>query len=250
MAALLQSANPGDTLRFKFALLHWCGWQANPATSDDCWPEGGLLTGEHPDLEFLPIMQRRRLSPLARAACASAWRCRQACGDMPSIFFSRHGESRYYFEMLTDLARGEALSPSRFSLSVHNAIGGLYGLQCASRQPYLALAGGGDDVFAGLVEAAGLLLEVPRVLLVAYDQALPEVYLTHIHGPEQTWALAMVLANPGASGSALELCRTPDRSRPPSPDAGYALLQAACSGQLNGSVATRRALWQWRLTLG
>jgi len=250
MAALLHSPDAGNAFRLKLALLHWCAWQASPTQSGDCWPEGVLLTGEQPDLEFLPMMQRRRLSPLARAACATAWRCRQACGDMPSVFFSRHGESSYYFEMLTDLARGEALSPSRFSLSVHNAIGGLFGLQCASRQPYLALAGGGDDVFAGLVETAGLLLEAPRVLLVAYDQALPDVYRTPIQGPEQTWALAMVLANPGVSAPVLELCRTPDRNRPPSPDAGYALLQAASSGQLNGSVATQRALWEWRLTLG
>ncbi len=88
------------------------------------------------------MMQSRRLSPLAGAVSAVAWHSRQQCGDMPAVYFSNHGESQYYFEMLQGIAQGDDVSPSRFSLSVHNAIAGLSSFHSASYLPYVCLAGG------------------------------------------------------------------------------------------------------------
>lgn len=195
---------------------------------------------------FLPMMQRRRLSPLARAACAVAWHGRQAAGDMPTIFFSRHGESQYYFEMLQGMAAGEPVSPARFSLCVHNAIAGLFSYQSQSFLPYVSLAGGTEGLFAAFIEAAGQLQEVPQVMLVCYEQPLPPVYQNYVASPGLTWALAMVLGRAELTGLCLRLSRersTGACSRQPALD----FVRAIVSGRRNGMTALERSAWHWSL---
>ncbi|MDD2759407.1 MAG: beta-ketoacyl synthase chain length factor, partial [Methylomonas sp.] len=200
--------------------------------------------GGSADVDFLPMMQRRRLSPLARGACAVAWHARRAGGDMPVVYFSRHGESRYYFEMLQGMAAGEAVSPSRFSLCVHNAVAGLFSIQSQSHLPYVCLAGGTEELFAAFVEAGGQLLEVPQVMVVCYEQPLPEVYGRYVSSSPMTWALAMVLGREEASGLRLHLAR----NRAVDCNGGSStLIHAIADGLLEGYTALERSLWRWSL---
>ncbi|MCQ8117854.1 beta-ketoacyl synthase chain length factor [Methylomonas rosea] len=232
-----------------FTLKHWCFWQSAPYPNLNNWPDGEILPYNqgNADVGFLPAMQRRRLSPLARAACAVAWRCRNENGDMPSVFFSNHGESQYYFEMLEDLAAGEHVSPSRFSQCVHNAIAGLSSFHSSSYLPYVALAGGSEGPYSVFLEAGGMLLDVPQVLVVWYEQPLPEVYRSYLPGSQTTWALAMTLARPGGAGRQLRLTREPANG-PGLPENGLPnLVQAVVTGQQSGSCRLDRAIWYWRL---
>ena len=240
----------GTKIELSFSLRHWCLWQSEQVSTQQAWPGGQVLPvdGGSADVSFLPMMQRRRLSPLARAACAVAWRCRERAGDMPSVFFTHHGESQYYFEMLQGMAAGEAVSPSRFSLCVHNAIAGLYSLQTGSVLPYVSLAGGTEGLFAAFIEASGLLLEVPQVLVVCYEQPLPEAYRAYLSVENKTWALAMVLARPGASDYCLRLTRevvadldAPDQQQ-------FDLIQAIVSGRQSGFQQLEKSLWHWSLS--
>lgn len=244
--SLAQSLDDGST-RFCFSLRHWCLWQSQAVDSSRAWPGGQVLpyNDGRAEVGFLPMMLRRRLSPLARAACAVAWHARQAAGEMPCIFFSRHGESQYYFEMLENMAQGEAVSPARFSLSVHNAIGGLFGFQVQSFLPYVALAGGNEDLFGVFIEAAGQLQEAPEVMLVCYEQPLPELYRSYLPSPAMSWALAMVLARPDPSANQLTLTRT--NCVTAKPDVGQAsdFLQAILQGQRDGSLSLEHSVWHW-----
>ncbi len=243
--------------RLCFTLGHWCLWQsAAPNTVETrnplpeaCWPDGEVLpcNGGSADVGFLPMMQRRRLSPLARAASAVAWRCQRECGDMPSVFFSSHGESQYYFEMLHGMAGREDVSPSRFSLCVHNAIAGLSSLHSASFLPYVSLAGGTEGMFAAFLEAAGCLLDAPKVLVVWYGQALPEAYQSYIATPETTWALAMVLARAGGPGRQLRLARRPGNGPAADEDGAQSLVQAILEGRRSSLCRLDRSIWRWSL---
>jgi len=247
---LTDSHAAGSTqIALSFSLRHWCLWQSENDLTQNPWPGGQVLPYNegNADVGFLPMMQRRRLSPLARAACAVAWCCREVAGDMPSVFFSSHGESQYYFEMLQDMAVGEPVSPSRFSLCVHNAIAGLYSLQTSSMLPYVCLAGGTEGLFAAFIEASGLLLEVPQVLVVCYEQPLPEVYQAYVSSENRTWALAMVLARPDNPGYRLRLDReavigltSPDRQQ-------INWVQAIANGQRNGICTLEKSRWHWSL---
>lgn len=253
----------GGGIRLDFSLAQWCLWQSWEAPRAEPWPLGEVLPcAGGADVGFLPMMQRRRLSPLARAAVAVAWRCRAGQEDMPTVFCSRHGESRHYFDMLGDLACGAEISPSRFSLSVHNAIAGLDSLLSASFAPYSALAGGEEGMFAGFLEAYGLLAEggSPQVLLVCYEQPLPDAYRAYTHSPEGIWALALRLGR--ADGfprlareasafdtltlSLLRRVKGTEAARP-ADAADTALPQAILAGLRQGECRLERAVWRWSL---
>jgi hypothetical protein len=235
-----------------FTLRHWCFWQSVQAPDTDGWPDGEILPFNqgNADVGFLPALQRRRLSPLARAACAVAWRSHTEHGDMPSVFFSAHGESQYYFEMLEGMADAEPVSPSRFSQCVHNAIAGLSSVHSASYLPYVALAGGTEGLFSAFLEAGGSLLEAPQVLLVCYDQALPEIYRSYLPDCRTTWALGMTLARAGEVGRQLRLTREPaaDCCALTASDQGLPnMVQAIITSQRRGSSRESGAIWHWRL---
>lgn len=232
-----------------FTLERWCLWQPGVAMPAEAWPGGAVVPGssEKDGLDFLPMMQRRRLSPLARAAMAVAWHCRGDLPAMPAVFYSRHGESRHYLEMLQDLAAGQELSPSRFSLSVHNAIAGLYSLCSGSEAACISLAGSADDLFAAFLEAAGLLAQsgYGRVLLVLYEQPLPEVYRAFATGPGRVVALALRLGAPG-DGLSLRLLR-----KRPEVLAPACQIERLCEAVLRGERRSAAdAAWHWELADG
>jgi hypothetical protein len=235
--------------RLNFTLQHWCLWQSEEPSPGVRWPGGEVLpcNGGSADVGFLPMMQSRRLSPLARAASAVAWHCRQNFGDMPSVFFSNHGESQYYFEMLHELAAGEDVSPSRFSLCVHNAIAGLSSFHSTSFQPYVSLAGGTEGMFAAFLEAGGILLETPKVLVVWYEQSLPDAYSPYLATSKTTWALAMVLTEAGEPGFQLQLTRKPNNEQFLTGDNALTLIQSILENRRNSICHLDRSIWQWSL---
>jgi len=235
--------------RLGFTLQHWCLWQSEEPPPGDHWPGGEVLpcNGGSADVGFLPMMQSRRLSPLARAASAVANHCRQNNGDMPSVFFSGHGESQYYFEMLHGMAAREEVSPSRFSLCVHNAIAGLSSFHSTSFLPYVSLSGGTEGMFAAFLEAAGILLETPKVLVVWYEQPLPEAYRAYLATSEITWALAMVLSRAGNPGHQLRLARRQGKGLSTAEDSALSLVQAILENRRSSVCHLDRSIWQWSL---
>ncbi|MGR8930291.1 MAG: beta-ketoacyl synthase chain length factor [Gammaproteobacteria bacterium] len=247
----IQHESGGVANELCFSVKYWCYWQSDALTSAKCWPAGEVLpcNGGNADVGFLPMMQRRRLSPLARAACAVAWRGRQVGGDMPTVFFSRHGESQYYFEMLHGMAIGEPLSPARFSLSVHNAIGGLFSFQTQSYLPYVSLAGGTEGWFAAFIEAACQLLDATKVMIVCYEQPLPMIYRRYVPSPTATTcALAMVLGRAEAGALSLRLSRAAFHAGRGSQEKSLNLLQAVTGGHYQGCSKLESSLWCWSLT--
>lgn len=148
------------------------------------------------DVSFLPAMQRRRLSPLAKAAFATA---HPLIGnrDLPVLCCSVHGEAQRTYSLLRDVAAGEPLSPTAFGLSVHNAIAGQLSILCGIRSPALALAGGDLPLQAGFLEAAGMLAEgVPELVLLFCEEPLPELYLSSARSPRHICATALALSAP------------------------------------------------------
>lgn len=246
----LTDAKPGGReTQLSLTLKHWCLWQSEESAILGGWPGGEILpcNAGQADVGFLPMMQRRRLSPMGRAACAVAWRCRSVGGDMPSVFCSIHGESQYYFEMLEGMAVGEEVSPSRFSLCVHNAIAGLSSFHSESFSPYVALAGGTEGIYAAFLEAAGLLLDYPKVLVVCYGQPLPAAYQAYLASPKTTWALGVVLARQDEPGLKLRLSRTSASGPALQEEAEPSLVRAIQEGRRDSFGQPGRSNWQWSL---
>lgn len=173
----------------------WRAWFARSAPDDV--PQGP----EQPELKEVPAMMRRRLDPLGRAAMHVVYAAAGAGPfDGPIVFASRWGEVARSLVLLQQLAREEALSPTQFSLSVHNASGALTSMARQDRENYLAIAAGAHGAEAGVNEALGLLADgAPRVMVVCFDAPLPTAYERLGHGSAHSMAYAWACVLEGAT---------------------------------------------------
>lgn len=182
----------------EFAITGWAAWAPGLVTATDWqhWARGGERPeGEDlPDVGFLPAMQRRRLSPLARMVCAVGAQVAAAEESLPLVFTSRHGEAGRTLDLLTDLARGEPLSPTAFGLSVHNAIPGLWSILRGDRAEMTALAVVGDGLEQAVLEAVAMAEERQGpVLVIVAEDVLPEPYASFATDVPFRHALALRL---------------------------------------------------------
>jgi len=131
-----------------------------------------------PDLKFVPVMQKRRLTPLAKMTLHVAEEASQNDHDVAIVFSSRHGDLHQTSKLLQELAKDNLLSPTAFGLSVHNAAPSLFSILNNNKQPINAIAAGKDSFFMVLIDAyARLKSGVCNKILVIYsEQDLPDVY--------------------------------------------------------------------------
>ena len=100
----------------------------------------------------------------------------------------------------------DALSPTAFGLSVHNAIGAMIALTRGDRRNSSAIAAGRATAAAGVVEALSLLDDGARCAsLVVYDSPLPDGYAQFEDEPSAHFAWAWRLRRPRAGERALHL---------------------------------------------
>jgi hypothetical protein len=201
------------------------------------------LAGGEPDVAFVDRLQRRRLSTLARACFHVAKRL-DAPPDARVVFASRHGETERTLTIFQDLAAGAEVSPTLFSLSVHNAVPGLWSILSGIRAPVTALAAGPETFPWGLVEALGALRAEPGVpvLFLYADEPLPDPWA--VPTPRgQAHALGLLLGAPAAR--TLVLGRDPDR-RGPEPDLPPSLhCLRALGGAADGPWTGPDGAWNW-----
>ncbi len=199
-------AASGSCVRFSIASL--AAWAPGVETPDTwlAWSRGdlSLKRGGEPALRAMAPMLRRRAGFLSKMALEVAYRCLDKKTNVPMVFCSRHGESVRSVGLLSDLANGALLSPTSFSLSVHNAAAGLFSIARLDHAASTALAAGRSSVEHAVIEACGLLSEgEPEVLLVVCDCPLPPVYADFEDCHEQPFAWAWLLGPPAEEFCAL-----------------------------------------------
>lgn len=164
-----------------FCIERWQAWAPGVASPEDwrAWlPGGGCAdSAAQPDLGYLPSLLRRRLDRSGRMAMSTAWPCAAGLDSVPSVFASRHGALERTVELLTNLARVEPLSPTSFSLSVHNSTLGLFSIARSDRAATTAMAAGADSLGLALLEGALQIADGAERVLVCYaDDKLPSPY--------------------------------------------------------------------------
>lgn len=134
-----------------------------------------------PDVGFLPAMLRRRLDRHGRMALHTAWHCAAGMDSLPFVFASRHGDLERTLELLTALGNQDVLSPTSFSLSVHNSTAGLFSIARSDRAPATALAAGADTLGMSLLEGASMVAAGAERVLVCYaDDTVPGCYAPYV----------------------------------------------------------------------
>jgi len=217
----------------------WAQWAQDPCDLPS--------SDAQPDVSFLPAMQRRRLSRLARMVFTVATPLAAGQPEMPLVYASRHGETARTFAILKDLASGEPLSPTQFSLSVHNAIIGLWSIQQKDTSEMTALAAEGDGLEHAVLEASFLLSEgAPAVLVVVAEDQTPDIYSPWTSDVSFPYAVALLL-KPGRTWQ-LSL-RTADADTPSTkrPHA-IELIGALLNGRSAFQHRWESRQWNWQQT--
>lgn len=144
-------------------------------------------------LKQFPSLIRRRFGALGKCAMGAVLPLIGGDECLPCVFASRHGNSALTLELLSGIAEADDMSPTGFSLAVHNAISGLFTIARKDTSPVTSIAATEGLVIHALIEAVGQLETSPAVLCVIYDLPLPDLVKEYetIHFP---YAVAMVLS--------------------------------------------------------
>lgn len=237
----------------KFSISSYAAWAPGIETEAawQAWAHSDVITANkaEPAIKAMPALLRRRASLPGKMALEVAYRCLNEHDKIPIILCSRHGECGRSAELLSDLVCNIPISPTSFSLSVHNATGGLFSIARHAHTNCLALAAGLSTVEHAVIEACGLLADnEPAVLLVAYDSPLPPLFATFRDCHEQPYAWAWLIQPPTKDVISLAWSPTPDNpllsleSKP----AGLEILRFFIRNDLNLERVSNGQRWHWR----
>lgn len=143
-------------------------------------------------------------------ALSTAWPCAEGLASVQSVFSSRHGALDRTLELLIHLARRETLSPTTFSLSVHNSTVGLFSIARNDRGAATAMAAGPDSLTLALLEGANQVAEGAPCVLVCYsDDVTPSPYASFgvEDASHRPFAVSLLLT-PAGAGVRYRLCRS------------------------------------------
>jgi len=150
-----------------------------------------------PEIGFLPANQRRRLTPLSRLIVDTYHRANGHPGDglqIPTILCSTYGEHVRNTDLILDISTNSEISPTAFSLSVHNAVAGLISIFYGNKAPCLAMATNKSGVSMALIQAYSMLSENSQVSLTIYDGPVHESYRDVVTDSDQTVAITLILS--------------------------------------------------------
>lgn len=190
-------------------LSAWLGWHPDEQAALAC-PR--LLPHDKPG-RSLPALLRRRLDEAGRATC-DILAGLDPEASFPLVHASRHGDANHTLSMLKMLAENEPLSPTRFSMSVHNATLGVHAIANQHRRPLQALGACGNEFEALLWEAYGYLGEGHKAVIIAFSEGeLPEEYTSYAQHPGHACAVGLRLT----LGQGTPLLAEPSEVPPASP---------------------------------
>lgn len=147
-----------------------------------------------PNIDFIPPMQRRRLSQLTKMALKTAFDCNQNQSNVESVFASRFGEWNQSVKILESIAKKEEISPAAFSLSVHNSAAGIYSIINHNKLPYSSISANEMTFQAALIEALAKLQNQENILLVIGEEMIPPFYQDIFKVNFYPFALALMLS--------------------------------------------------------
>lgn len=144
-------------------------------------------------LSHIPMMQARRMSKATSLACESFLTVLETHSVDAAVFLSEHGELERSHKILDAINQNQNISPTDFSMSVHNVAAGLSTILSQKNIEVSSISAGQDGLFQALFEIMVLLESgAKNVLLVAFDGNIPEFYHNYGVHDEPTYAMTML----------------------------------------------------------
>ncbi|UPR55893.1 beta-ketoacyl synthase chain length factor [Vibrio sp. ED004] len=217
-------------------------WQAWSTHLD--WPQDGST-----EFKAIPPMMRRRMSLQSKLAVQTALTLLKDTSIDYLVFASRHGELHRTATLIQSILEGDDASPMAFSQSVHNTAAGLTTIAAKAPIPLTSIAAGQDTFHNALIEAYLYLHQYPshRVLVIDFDQPLPELYQEFETQSYADYALGLVLT----AGCEYSISRVTDAKMLNAEDSLADLPQAlkALHNILqktpNWTIAGKQQQWSW-----
>lgn len=187
---------------FSFNIKNW-SIACNKRLGADDWKKGEAFWQKNvvnfedvsPKLAFLPSLKRRRLSQSARLFFESAWNLLGENKNIPVVYASSNGEINRSFTLWHSLFTEGCVSPTSFSLSVHNALIGQWSEIAGVKTETSALSARRDNMEIALLEAYLLLNDgADQVLVVVAESPLEEQYnVVPLHRQPFSYALSLLV---------------------------------------------------------
>ena len=203
-----------------------------------------------PQLGFLPPMKRRRLSHSARLFFEAAWDLlpnEQA--NIPVVYASNNSEINRSFELWHTLLKEGDVSPTSFSLSVHNALVGQWSEFRQVTQETIAITACRDNLESALLEAYLLLNDgANKVLVVVAETPLLESYnASPVYRQPFAYALALVVEK-GSQYQVGLMAKQNENSTAclPLDNALMWVQQQALSATQWKTASSTGGVWQWQ----
>lgn len=144
-------------------------------------------------LSYIPMMQARRMSKATSLACESFLSLLNEQSIDAAVFLSEHGELERSHKILDAINQNKSISPTDFSMSVHNVAAGLSTILSQKNIEVSSISAGQDGLFQALFEIKVLLESgAKNVLLVAFDGNIPEFYYDYGIQNEPLYAMTML----------------------------------------------------------
>jgi hypothetical protein len=237
----------------ELAVRRWAAWPPDAAAGSRRDRLSPSTAPARPDVSFVAPLQRRRLSEVTQMAFAAAAECLREDEPVPGfVYCSRYGEYAESFESLQQIVRQEPISPTAFSMSVHNTAASQLAMHRKDRAPCSALAAGATTLEAGFVEAFAQIAESGASVIVVYhDQPLPALYREQPTTVKSGLALALLLDRPAAGGDeqSLRLAWRPSAAGPATAceerDPVCAVIRLLRRGGAPVTQDTGRLVWTW-----
>lgn len=184
---------------FHFDIVQW-RFISSAIIHNDDWHKEEFFTTKpresyQSDLHFLPALKRRRLKGATRLLIESLWDIHPNIASLPIIYASRNGESTRNIATWRDLLCEQSLSPTQFSLSVHNAVLGQISELFQSHHENHAIASYDANLEIAITEAYAQFQEgVKEILVIVMEEEIPKTYpLKPLKQAPFSYALTLLL---------------------------------------------------------
>lgn len=204
------------------------------------WPEDGKI-----NVADIPAMMRRRMSPLSKLAVQTAIELLNQHQVDYLVFSSRHGELHRSVALVKDIINGEEASPMAFSQSVHNTAAGLATIATKQPIPLTSIAAAENTFQSAILEAWLFLSDNPdkKVLLVDFDEPMPDSYLEYENQQYQGFGLGLILSH--GDSFTVQNGISAKCSNHPLPQ-GLAFLQHYLSDENQWTIHAPQQIWEWQ----
>ncbi|CAH1540445.1 3-oxoacyl-(acyl-carrier-protein) synthase [Vibrio rotiferianus] len=215
------------------SLEQWKEW-----ASTTQWPEDS-----HFNVADIPPMMRRRMSRLSKLAVQTAIELLKQHNVDYLVFSSRHGELHRSTSLIENIINGEEASPMAFSQSVHNTAAGLATIATKRPIPLTSIAASDNTFQSALIEAWLFLDEHPdkKVLLVDFDEPLPEPYSAFEEQTYQGFGLGLVLSH----GDKLTITAIKSRTQADPLPHGLCFVKHFLSQTNQWTIHSPQQDWEW-----